>query len=70
MAEASPTPGPESPTADVPHGLLDALARPAEGRIRPYEVARGRQRAVERAFDDGDVVDEIAARLLVLSSRD
>jgi hypothetical protein len=68
MAEDPRTPGPDS-TTDVPRGLLEALARPSDECIRAYEVARGRRRAVERAFDDGDVVDEIASRLLVLSSQ-
>jgi hypothetical protein len=68
MAEAPRNPGPDS-TTDVPRGLLEALARPDHVGVRAYEVARGRQRAVERAFDDGEVVDEIASRLLVLSSQ-
>ena len=74
MAEVPRPPGPtpDSPLAELPHGLIEELARPAGGpaSIRPVEVARGRRRAFERAFDDGAVVDEIASRLLVLSSRD
>jgi hypothetical protein len=68
MPEDPRTPGTD-PAADVPRGLLEALAQPPDARIRAYEVARGRQRAVDRAYDDGDVVDEIASRLLVLSSQ-
>ena len=68
MAEAPRTTGPD-PSSTVPRGLLEALAQTDHAAVRPYEVARGRLRAIERAFDDGDVVDEIATRLLVLSSR-
>jgi hypothetical protein len=55
--------------ATVPQGLLEELTRPGAAAIRPFEVARGRQAAVERAFDDGAVVDEIASQLLLLSAR-
>ena len=66
--DPTPTATTTAATTDVPHGLVEELSRPAGQAIRPYEVARCRQRAVERAFDDGDVVDEIASRLLVLST--
>jgi hypothetical protein len=62
-------PGPDpTATPDVPLGLLEELSRPGDEVVRAFEVARCRQRAVERAFDDGDVVHEIASRLLVLST--
>ena len=70
MADAPRTPGPDQTAArDVPQGLLEELTRPGDGAVRPYEVARGRQAAVERTFEDGDVVDEIASQLLLLSTR-
>jgi hypothetical protein len=67
MAEPR-NPGPDPMATDIPTGLLEALSRPAAEPIRAFEVARGRRRAFERAYDDGDVVDEIASRLLVLST--
>lgn len=65
MAEADRTPSRVRPS--VPSGLLDALATPP--LIRLDEVARARQRAADRAYDDGEVVVGIAEHLLSLSAR-
>lgn len=65
MAEADRTPT-EPRGAALPEGLLDELR--ATPVIRLREVARGRRHAVDRAYDDGDVVDEIAMKLLSLSA--
>lgn len=64
MAEADRTP--RHFRTSVPVGLLERLNAPAV--IRLDEVARGRQYAAERAYDDGDVVVEIATQLLSLSA--
>ena len=40
---------------------------PTTTAIRPSEVARGRRQAAQRAYEDQDVVAEIASRLLLLS---
>jgi hypothetical protein len=51
----------------VPDGLLESLAaRPADD-IRPTEVARAREHAENRAFEDVLVVEAIASQLLQLS---
>ncbi len=63
MAEA-PRNGHET---TVPEGLLARLAVWPPDPVRPAEVARGRRRARDRAYDDGDVVREIASQLLLLS---
>ena len=69
MAEPRiPGPDPTHAATDVPQGLLEELSRSGDEGVRAFEVARGRRRAFERAYDDGDVVDEIASRLLVLST--
>ena len=51
----------------VPAGLVEELAASPAG-IRPAEVARGRRRAVARCYDEGEVVEEIATQLLLMSS--
>ena len=51
----------------VPAGLVEELASPDRSVIRLDEVARGRRRAADRAYDDGAVVAEIASQLLLLS---
>ena len=51
----------------LPEGLLAELATPPRDGIRPEEVARGRRHAAERAYDEGEVVEEIASQLLLLS---
>ena len=53
-------------TTSVPEGLLAELT--ATPVIRLDEVERGRRHAADRAYDDGDVVVEIAAQLLSLSA--
>ena len=50
----------------VPEGLLEALR--AEPVVRLDEVERGRRHAADRAYEDGDVVNEIATQLLTLSA--
>lgn len=64
MAEADRTPS--DVRASVPEGLLAELSAPAV--VRLVEVERGRRHAADRAYDDGDVVDEIAVQLLSLSA--
>jgi hypothetical protein len=68
MAEA-PRNGPIPPdrVSPIPASLLAELVGPGLHAIRPSEVARGRQQAACRRFDDGRVVDEIASQLLLLS---
>ena len=53
--------------SSVPAGLLDELR--ATPVIRLDEVARGRQHAADRTYEDGAVVVEIATQLLTLSAR-
>ena len=65
MAEADRTTRHRCETS-VPDGLLDELR--AIPVIRLDEVARGRQHAADRAYEDGDVVVEIATQLLTLSA--
>lgn len=67
MAEAPRTPGPASPPT-LPDGFVEELVARPPAEIRPSEVARARRRAEARAFDDGEVVEEIASQLLQLSS--
>jgi hypothetical protein len=55
-------------TSSLPTGLLEELTRRDDHEIRAVEVARGRQVAVDRAFEDGAVVHEIASQLLLLSA--
>lgn len=50
-----------------PAGLVEELSD-MPNEIRTAEVARARQRAMERCFDDGAVVEEIAAQLLLIST--
>lgn len=63
MAEVDRTPSRAHPS--VPDGLLAMLTEPSV--IRLDEVARGRRHAADRAYEDGDVVVEIAVQLLSLS---
>ena len=65
MAEAERTPS-DLRTTSVPAGLLAELT--AIPVIRLVEVERGRRHAADRAYEDGDVVVEIAAQLLLLSA--
>ena len=64
---------PESPRTGhsfdtIPPGRVEGLAaRTPTGEVRPAAVARARDRAVNRAYDDGAAVDEIAEQLLALS---
>lgn len=50
-----------------PEGLLAGLRSFPDGAIRPEEVARARRHAAARTFDDGAVVEEIAAQILLFS---
>ena len=65
MAEAPRTPTFRC-TTSVPDGLLEELR--ATPVIRLDEVAKGRQHAADRAYEDGAVVVEIATQLLTLSA--
>jgi hypothetical protein len=70
MAELDRTPRQRHPRS-VPAGLLEELraeATTANQAIRDGEVARARQHAADRAYDDGAVVEEIAEQLLSLSA--
>ena len=49
----------------LPAGLVEELS---DRRIRSEEVARARRRAVARCFDEGEVVEEIAFQLLLISA--
>lgn len=53
----------------MPVGLLEQLTASSAQEIRLDEVARARQHVADRAYDDGDVIIEIATQLLSLSAR-
>jgi hypothetical protein len=52
----------------VPDGLLEELVARPPAELRSGEVARARQHAEDRHFDDVVVVEEIASQLLLLSA--
>lgn len=52
----------------VPVGLLEELTAGSAHEIRLDDVARARQHADDRAYDDGAVIEEIASQLLALSA--
>ena len=57
----------EAPRNDLDLPLLADLSTHVAGAIRPDEVARARRHAVDRTYDDGAVVEEIAVQILLLS---
>lgn len=48
-------------------GLVTELVTPDPPAARVVSVARARQHVAARSFDDGEVVQEIASQLLLLS---
>ncbi len=64
MAEASPN----GLVASLPAGLLEQLTAGPTVTLRAAHVARARRHAAVRAFDDREVVVEIASQLLLLSA--
>ncbi|HEX2850883.1 MAG TPA: hypothetical protein VHN98_10030 [Acidimicrobiales bacterium] len=51
----------------IPPAVLAALWADCDADSRRADIARARRSAAERAFDDDDVVDVIALRLLAFS---
>lgn len=53
----------------LPPAVLAALWAEGDDDTRRADIARARRSAADRAFDDDDVVDVIARRLLAFSRR-
>lgn len=54
-----------SARSDVPRGLLEALAADPRAAVSSERMAVAREHVQRRAFDDHEVVQEIAERLLL-----